>query len=266
LLRAARQTAQERGLPLQVHASQSVVEFQEIVRRHGLTPIQWLDRLGILGPKTIIGHAIFLDHHPWLHWSSRKDLGLLTATRTTVAHCPTVFSRRGMMLEHLGAYLAAGINVGIGTDTYPHNMLEELRNAITFARLAAGHVDAVLTSQVFGAATIGGARALGREDIGRLAVGAKADLVLVDLRHPMMRPARDPLRSLVYCAAERAVRDVFVDGIQVVREGTVLTMDYASAASALEAAQGRAMKGAPGLDYAHRPMEALSPLAFQREP
>jgi hypothetical protein len=62
------------------------------------------------------------------------------------------------------------------------------------------------------------------------------------------------------------VRDVFVDGIQVVREGTVLTMDYASAASALEAAQGRAMKGAPGLDYAHRPMEALSPLAFQREP
>jgi cytosine/adenosine deaminase-related metal-dependent hydrolase len=145
-------------------------------------------------------------------------------------------------------------------------MLEELRNAITFARLAAGQVDAVLTSQVFDAATIGGARALGREDIGRLAAGAKADLVLVDLRHPMMRPARDPLRSLVYSAAERAVRDVFVDGIQVVREGTVLTMDYASAAAALEAAQGRAMKGAPGLDYAHRPMEALSPLTFQREP
>jgi cytosine/adenosine deaminase-related metal-dependent hydrolase len=265
LLRAAHGAARDRGLPFQVHAAQSVVEFQEITRRHGVTPIQWLGGLGVLGPRTIIGHAIFLDHHPWLHWSSRRDLGLLAETGTTVAHCPTVFSRRGMMMVHLGAYLDGGVNVGMGTDTYPHNMLEEMRHAMIFARLAAGQVVAG-TSQVFDAATLGGARALGREDIGRLAAGAKADLVLVDVRHPMMRPARDPLRSLVYCAAERAVRHVFVDGLQVVRDGTVLTMDYASAAQALEEAQARAMKDAPDLDYARRPMETLSPLTFPREP
>jgi cytosine/adenosine deaminase-related metal-dependent hydrolase len=264
LLQAAHRAARERNLSFQVHASQSVVEFQEIVRRHGLTPIQWLASLGVLGPKTIIGHAIFLDHHSWLHWSSRKDLELLAGTGTTVAHCPTVFSRRGMMMEHLGAYLAAGVNVGIGTDTYPHNMLEEIRHAITFARLAAGDVAAVKTSQVFEAATIGGARALGRADIGRLAVGAKADLVVVDTEHPMMRPARDPLRSLVCCAAERAVRDVFVDGVQVVRDGTVLTMDYSAAAAALERAQKKALELAPSVDFARRSAEEMSPLAFPR--
>jgi cytosine/adenosine deaminase-related metal-dependent hydrolase len=235
-----------------------------MTRRHGLTPIQWLHDLGILGPNTIIGHGIFLDHHPWLHWSTRHDLPRLAASGSTVAHCPTVFSRRGMKLENFGTYVAAGVNLGIGTDTYPHNMLEEVRAAIIFARLAAGDVKGAKTAQVYRAATVGGAKALGRDDIGRLSVGAKADLVLVDLEHPMMRPARDPLRSLVYCAAERAVRDVFVDGHQVVRDGRVLTLDYAAATEALEEAQSRAMAGAPALDYANRSMDALSPLAFPR--
>jgi 5-methylthioadenosine/S-adenosylhomocysteine deaminase len=264
LLRDARVAARGRGLPLQIHASQSVVEFQEMTRRHGITPIQWLDRLGMLGPDTIIGHAIFLDHHPWLHWSTREDLRRLAESGATVAHCPTVFSRRGMKMEHFGAYVAGGINLGIGTDTYPHNMLEELRAAIIFARLAVGDVSGAMTAQVFHAATAGGAKALGREDIGRLAVGAKADLVLVNLDHPMMKPARDPLRSLIYCAAERAVRDVFVDGHQVVRDSRVLTLDYQAAAEALAEAQVRALERAPALDYANRPVDELSPLTFPR--
>jgi cytosine/adenosine deaminase-related metal-dependent hydrolase len=121
-----------------------------------------------------------------------------------------------------------------------------------------------MTAQVFHAATAGGAKALGREDIGRLAVGAKADLVMVNLDHPMMKPARDPLRSLIYCAAERAVRDVFVDGRQVVRDGRVLTMDYHAAAQALAEAQVRALERAPALDYANRPVDEMSPLTFPR--
>jgi 5-methylthioadenosine/S-adenosylhomocysteine deaminase len=108
LLYASASTAREWGLPLQIHAAQSVVEFHEMIRRHGQTPIEWLGTRGLLGPNAIIGHAIFLDHHSWLHWSTRNDLARLAASGTSVAHCPTVFSRRGITLEHFGASAPPG--------------------------------------------------------------------------------------------------------------------------------------------------------------
>ncbi|BBK41950.1 ethylammeline chlorohydrolase [Allostella vacuolata] len=264
LLQAAVAHARARNLPFQLHAAQSVVEFHEITRRHGKTPIQWLDELGILGPNTIIGHGIFLDHHDWVHWPTRTDLGRLAATGTSVAHCPTVFCRRGITLQDFGAYKAAGINLGIGTDTFPHNMLEELRHVGYFARVTAGNVDATKTTDVFDAATIGGARALLRDDIGRLEVGLKADLALVDIRHPMMRPMREPLRSLIYTAAERAVRDVYCDGRQIVADGRPLGFDYPAACAELEEAQRRSLERAPALDWARRPVDQMTPFVFPR--
>ena len=263
LIQASLEEAQKRGLTLQIHAAQSQVEFNEMVSRHGVTPIQWLDTLGVLTESTTIGHGIYLDHHPWLNWHTKKDLGLLGEHGCTVAHCPNVFSRRGMKLENFGLYRDAGVNLGIGTDTYPHNMIEELRSAIIFNRLASGRIRPT-TAEGFNAATIGGARALGRDDIGRLAPGAKADIVLVDLDLPAMKPSREPLRSLIYVAAERAVKDVFVDGRQVVRDRKVLTLDYVSAKEALDQAQKRSLAGMQALDYASRTAEEVSPLTFKK--
>jgi cytosine/adenosine deaminase-related metal-dependent hydrolase len=119
------------------------------------------------------------------------------------------------------------------------------------------------TTELFDAATTGGARALGREDIGRLAAGCRADFVLVDVTHPMMRPARDPVRSLVYAAGDRAVKDVYVDGRKVVADGEVTTMDYRAAAAHLHEAQKRITDRAPGQDWAHRPVEQVSPPTFR---
>ncbi len=263
LLRDAYDYAAERNLPWQTHAAQSVTEFQEIIRRHGKTPIQWMEEIGVLGEHTIIGHGIFLDHHPWVHWSTRRDLGLIAERGVTVAHCPTVFMRRGIALQTFGGYLKAGINMGIGTDTYPHNYLEEMRNVGTVARTVAETVDDLNTSDIFNAATIGGAKALKRDDIGRLAIGAKADLVLVDLKAPSMMPVREPLRSLVFVAGDRAIRDVFVDGEQVVADGKVTTMDMESALEALQEAQARSMTSIPDLDWAGRTAEELAPMVFE---
>src|ERR1700743_3517510 len=226
LLQTSYREASKRGLRWQTHAAQSLPEFHEITRRHGLTPIQWLEKLGVLGPTSIVGHAIFVDDHPNTHWSTARDVRLLAESRTTVAHCPTVFMRRGMALCHVGRYLEAGVNIGIGTDTYPHNMIEEMRHVGYVSRLMAGHPRATTTADVFNAATIGGARALGRDDIGRLAAGAKADFAVVNMKHPLMQPSRDPIRSLVYAAADRAVSSVYVDGEQVVADGRPLRLDY----------------------------------------
>ncbi len=262
LLKDALAEARRRGVPIQLHAAQSLVEFGEITRRHGKTPVEWLDALGLLGPDLVIGHAIFLNDHPWVKWPHADDFRRLAQSGAQVAHCPTVFARRGIALNTLGRYMEAGIVCGIGTDTFPHNMIDELRMACYAGRVLAGDFTAVSTAHAFTAATVGGAAILRRPDLGRLAAGAKADLVVVDLKHPYMRPAREPLRSLVYSAGERAIRDVYVDGVQVVREGKVLTIDVGAALDALDEAQARALAQAPARDWAQRTADRLSPPVF----
>ena len=262
LIRDSHAEAARRGIRMQIHAAQSVVEFHEITRRHGKTPLEWLDSLGVLDRHSIIGHGIFLGDHPWLHWPQGRDLDLLAGSGAAVAHCPVVFQRRGIALRSFGRYLRAGVPLGIGTDTYPHNMLEEMRQALINSRLMSGDVFDLRTSDVFDAATTGGAAILGRDDIGRLVPGAKADLFLADITHPAMRPLRDPLRSLIYVAAERAVRDVFVDGRPVVQAGRVLALDLQGALDRLEAAQRRAEAGFTAKDYKARRHDEASPLTY----
>jgi cytosine/adenosine deaminase-related metal-dependent hydrolase len=262
LIRESHAEARRLKVPFTIHAAQSTVEFHEITRRHGMTPIEWLEGLGVLGPTSIIAHGIFLDHHSHTHWPRRDDLGTLLEHGTAIAHCPTVFARRGITMQTLGGYMRRGVTIGIGTDTFPHNMLEELRHALYASRIVAEGPFDLKTSDVFDAATLGGARALGRTDIGRLAPGAKADVVMVDTTCPAMRPLRDPLRSLIYVAAERAVRHVFVDGNQVVRDGTVTTLDQPAAAAALQETQQRMLPQVRQLDWAKRSHLDISPLVY----
>jgi cytosine/adenosine deaminase-related metal-dependent hydrolase len=165
-------------------------------------------------------------------------------------------------MEHFGAYRRAGVVMGLGTDCSPHNLIEEMRKASIFARIAARDIHAVEIGDFLDAATIGGASALLRDDLGRLAPGMKADLVLVDLACPQMQPPRDPLRELIYHAADRAVRDVFVDGLQVVADRKVLTLDQHDAALRLAAAQRRMEAAAPQRDYLHRTAEEITPLSL----
>jgi 5-methylthioadenosine/S-adenosylhomocysteine deaminase len=262
LLKESLQEARLRGIPIQLHAAQSIVEFNEIVRRHGVTPIEYLDRIGLLGPDLVIGHGIFLNDHPQLHWPHADDFARLRASGAQVAHCPTVFARRGIALNTLGRYKDAGIVVGLGTDTFPHNMIDEMRLACYAARVLAGDFRAASTAHAFDAATIGGARIVRRPDLGRIAVGCRADFSLVDMTHPYMQPVHDPLRSLVYSASERAVRDVYVEGEQVVRDGAVLTIDVEAALETLARAQAATLATTADRDWAHRTVDEMSPRVF----
>ena len=262
LLRDSRAAARERGLPFTLHVAQSVTEVREMIRRHGLTPVQWAHSLGLLGPGTILGHALYLDRHSWVRWHTKCDLPMLGDSGTAVAHCPTPFARYGHLMEDFGAYLEAGVVMALGTDCAPHNLVEEMRKAAVLARIAGRDITAVSTTDLFHAATTGGASALMRDDIGRLAPGAKADIVLVDLDCPQMQPARDPLRSFVYHAADRAVRDVFVDGQQVVADGCVVTLNQAAAGARLRAAQQRMEALAPARDYRRRSAAEIAPLSL----
>src|SRR5229473_1747929 len=262
LLRDSRAAARERGLPFTVHVAQSVNEVREMIRRHGQTPVQWAHALGLLGPGTILGRALFLDHHSWIRGWTKSDLAILGDSGTAVAHCPTPFARYGQVMENFGDYLRAGVVMGLGTDCSPHNLVEEMRKAAVLARVVARDITTVTTADLFHAATVGGACALLRDDLGRLAPGSKADIVMVDLDYPQMQPARDPLRSFVYHAADRAVREVFIDGVQVVADRKVLTLDQEDAAQRLAAAQERMEAAAPQRDYLRRKAEQIIPLSL----
>ncbi len=264
LLRESFAAAEQNGLPLTVHCSQSVNEFNEMIGRHGKTPVQFARDLGILAPRTILGHAIFIDDHSWVRWHTPMDLPILADTGTSVAHCPSPFARYGQMLEDFGRYRRAGVNLGLGTDVAPHNLIEEMRLAAILARVAARDITTTSTAALFHAATTGGADALGRPDLGRLAPGMKADLVLVDLANPWMMPARDPLRSLIFTAADRAVRTVYVHGAKVMEHGRVLTMDHAAALAAVIEGQQRMLRDAPTRDWAGRQADEIAPLSLPR--
>ena len=266
LIEEAVAAARSRGIPITIHAAQTMAEHEELLRRTGETAPAMLERLGVLGPDLILGHCIFLDHHGWTRHRTRDDLARLAESGTSVAHCPVTFARSGMMLESLGGYRRAGVNVGIGTDSYPFNMLEEMREALICSRIAGRSVFDIDTAGVFAAATVGGATALGRQDIGRLAPGAKADIVLIDLLNPGMQPVHDPLRNLLHCAAERAVRDVYVDGAPVVRDGRVQNLDYDGAVRELQDAQERAWRLAQGNEPRGRALDTIAPLSLPISP
>src|SRR5205085_15331 len=133
--------SQDRGIPFQTHLGQAAQEFDEIVRRHGKTPVRFLRDLGVLGPTTTIAHGIFLDEHPQIRWHEHTDLADITASGTTIVHCPQTFAYRGAAMHHLGGYNAKGVKLAMGTDTFPHDMLNEMKLAITLSKVLSRHVD-----------------------------------------------------------------------------------------------------------------------------
>ena len=211
LLRRSRQAASSMGVPLALHASQSVNEFLEMTRRHGATPIEWLRDIGFLGSDVILGHAIIVAPGSWTNWSG-DDVGILADTSTNVAHAVWVFARRGIAMESFARYLARGVNMTLGTDTSPQSMIEGLRYTAVVSKIVDRQTEVATAADVFNAATLAGAKALGRDDLGRIAPGAKADLLLWRSDSIFMTPLRDPIRNIVYSATAEDLDTVLIDG------------------------------------------------------
>jgi len=262
LFRKCYAAAEERGIPLQTHASQMVAEVDEMLRRHGKSPIEWLHDIGVLGPNMILGHVLYTDFHPRTKDKVHRDIEILVETGTTVAHCPRVFAPGGEAMHSFGAYRQAGVKLVMGTDTYPLNIIEEMQLALVVSRIASESSDYPKSQHVFEAATTGVAKALNRTDICRFSVGAQADVVLVDLMHHSMRPARDPLKNLLHTASSEVVRDVYVAGQLVVSDREVLTIDFDDALKRLGEGQQRAMKRVPEIHHAGKTAEEISPFSL----
>ena len=261
LLRRSREAATSLGVPLTLHASQSVNEFQEMVRRHGQTPIEWLGTIGFLGPDVILGHAIVVAGGSWANFHG-DDVGLLADTGTSVAHAVWVFARRGIAMESFGRYRERGVNMSLGTDTSPQSMIEALRWTAVAGKIVDRRTEVATAADVFEAATLGGARALGRDDLGRIAPGAKADLLIWEGESLFMTPLRDPVRNIVYSAQAEDLATVLIDGEVVMRDRVIPGVDVAALVRDVQAAAGRMWPRLGEGDWAGRGVDELSPQSF----
>jgi 5-methylthioadenosine/S-adenosylhomocysteine deaminase len=258
LLRETALAAEKMDVPVSIHAAQGVWEFNEMTRRHGLTPIEWLHSIDFLSARVIIGHGIFTTGHSWVNFAG-DDLRLLAETDTAVAYSCWCFARRGFVMESFQGYLDAGVRMCLGTDTAPQSMIDGMRWTAVTGKIASRRSDVSTARDVFDAATVSAADSLGRTDLGRIARGAKADLLFWDTATPRMSPLRDPLRTLVYYATEHDLRDVMVNGAWVMRDRTIDWADETALSRRLQRA-GRGMwQVAPQVDWAGRTLDQMCP-------
>jgi cytosine/adenosine deaminase-related metal-dependent hydrolase len=215
LLRRTREAADANKLPMATHAAYSVIEFQEVVKEHMMTPIELLDDLGLLRPTMNIGHGNFIADNPNLNYSKPRDLELMGKAKVSISHCPINIIRRARVLDNWKRYQEAGINISIGSDTYPRDMIMNMRTASYMGKVMGHTYFAATAGEVFEAATLGGAISVGRDDLGRLAPGTLADIIIIDLTGGntlRYGPVRDPVRGVIECGIGDDVETVIVDG------------------------------------------------------
>jgi cytosine/adenosine deaminase-related metal-dependent hydrolase len=229
LLRRTREAADANGLPMATHAAYSVLEFHDVVREHMMTPIELLDDLGMLRPTMNIGHGNFIADNPNLNYAKSRDLELMGKSGSTISHCPINIVRRARVLDHWAKYQDAGVNISIGSDTYPRDMIMNMRTASYMGKVMGHSYFAATGGEVFEAATLGGAKSVGRDDLGRLTPGALADIIIIDLSGGntlRYGPVRDPVRSVVDCGVGDDVDTVIVDGKVCMQGGVIPGVDF----------------------------------------
>ena len=165
-------------------------------------------------------------------------------------------------MESFDRYLANGVNVSLGTDSYPMDMVNEMRTASMVNRLAEKDYLAGSYRDVFNAATLGGAKAVGRDDLGRLCPGAKADLLIVDLAKTDYGAIFDPIKAFVEYGSGRDIETVIIDGRTVVDGRRFLGVDEADLLSKVQAEAEKIWAKIPEWDIKGRRAEEISPWAF----
>jgi len=265
LMRKAAKAAQARELPVAIHAAYNIHEVFDIIREYQMTSVELLRDVGLMSGKLNIGHGNFTCDNPLMNYSGSHDLEIMGTHRCSVSHCPVNIARRARFLDSWERYREAGVNIALGTDTYPRDMIMNMRTASYFGKVASRNLRAASAAEVFTAATLGGANSVGRSDLGRLSPGAKADIVTIALgRADTLRhgPIRDPIKSLVECGIGDDVDTVIVDGVVRVAGGRIPGVDFAALRDRAQAAGERIWGGWQHWDALGRTAEEMSPFSF----
>jgi 5-methylthioadenosine/S-adenosylhomocysteine deaminase len=201
--------------PIQIHLHETRGEVLQAVEEHGERPLDTLNGIGLLGPRTQCVHMTDIGE---------QDIALLASSGAHVVHCPESNMKLASGTTPVSKLLAAGVNVALGTDGAASNnnlnMFGEMQSAALLAKLSAEDATALPAADALYIASLGGARALGLDHlIGSLEVGKQADLVAVDLSGPECQPLYNPLSQLVYACNGSQVTHCWVAGKPLLEQG-----------------------------------------------
>ena len=217
LMRSSAELARKHAVRLHTHLAETRDEETYCMNRFGKRPLDLLDEVGWLGAQTWLAHGIFFN---------RAEIARLGRARTGIAHCPTSNMRLGSGCAPVPALQRAGCPVGLGVDGSASNdsshMLAEARQALLLQRLRHGAA-AIRVADALRMATTGGALCLGRDDIGSIEAGKRADVAIFDLRTLGYSGAGDPVSALLLCAPG-SVDTLVVEGRVVVAGGELQTV------------------------------------------
>lgn len=227
LLVEVKRAADELGLPFVIHLAENRHETDIVRERHGTTPFRWLHQLGVLDDRSILAHCVWLDE---------EEIALLAKTGAGVAHNPVSNAKLASGVAPVPAMRAAGIAVGLGTDSTVSNnsldIFQEMKASVLLQRAVSLDADSADAAGAFAMATRDGARVLGWDDaIGTLTPGKQADLVVLDLEHPLGKTPARVLSDLVYKAGPQHVREVMVAGRTIYADGRFTQIDATAVAA-----------------------------------
>ena len=223
-----------------IHLHENAGEVLQAVEQHGERPLDTLQRLGLLGPRTQCVHMTDLGD---------QDIALLVATGAHVVHCPQSNMKLASGACPVNKLLDKGVNVALGTDSAASNndlnLFGEMQAASLLAKLQSLDATALPASDALAMATINGARAMGLEHrIGSLEVGKQADLIAVDLSGPETQPLYNPLSQLVYACNGSQVSHSWIDGEMVMQDRVLKGIKLDALATRVSAWQQRISKTA----------------------
>ncbi len=220
LMRDAALLARDKGVMLHTHLAENAEDVAYSLAHFGCRPGEYAQDLGWTGPDVWHAHCVKLD---------ADEIALFARTRTGVAHCPCSNCRLGSGIAPVRAMLDAGLSVGLGVDgsasNDSSNLIAEARQAMMLQRVQNG-ADSMSARTALRLATRGGAAVLGRDDLGQIAVGYRADLAIWDVSGIASAGSWDA--AALVLAGPTAVRDLFVEGRQIVSDGRMVTVDTAA--------------------------------------
>ena len=221
-LRGSRRLANQYGVPLVIHLSETKRENEEISAKRGMSPARTLDTIGVFDGRTVAAHGVWLDD---------ADIKILKAHNVGVAHCPSSNMKLASGVAPVLKLLASGIATGLGTDgpagsNNDFNLMEEINLASNLQKVTSGDPTALPALAAIEMATSLGARVAGLEkEIGSLEPGKRADLITVRLDRPHALPMYNVYSQIAYALKGSDVQDVTVNGKPVVRDGHSLTLN-----------------------------------------
>jgi len=221
-LRKLTQSCKNRGIGQTIHLSESRTEMENLARdRGGMTPIQYVDSVGEFEVPALAAHCVY---------ATDEDIELMAQKGVSVAICPKSNMKLGNGFAPVQKMLDAGINVCIGTDgagsNNTLNLFSEMNAAGLVYKGATLQAQCVSAADVLKMATVNGAKAIGREgELGVVAEGALADLILINLNIPQFIPSNNLVSGLVYSATGSEVDTVLVDGEVLLNNGKLTTID-----------------------------------------